>query len=74
MRTVGLTVHLEEGMYVASGHEDFEGMRYSFVAEGQTWDALKSDLQEVTNALYYDATKPDRITLHLVHDDELMVA
>jgi hypothetical protein len=74
MRTVELQVQLEDGTYIASGHEDFEGMRYSFVAEGQTWGALRADLQDVVNALYYDAPKPDRILLHLVHDDELLVA
>ena len=74
MRTVALQVHLEEGLYTASGHEDYEGMRYSFIAEGADWDALKADVQDVARALYYDSPKPDRITLHLVHDDELMVA
>jgi hypothetical protein len=49
-------------------------MRYSFVAEGQTWEALRADLQDVVKALYYDTAKPERITLHLVHEDELMVA
>jgi len=72
--SVELNVHLEEGMYIASGHEEFEGMRYRFVAEGATWDELKADLQQVTNSLYYDVPKPERIALHLVHDDELMVA
>ena len=74
MRTVELQVRYQDGVYVASGHEDLNNMRFSIVAEGSTWDALKADLQEVVQAIYFDTPKPARITLHLVHDEELLVA
>ncbi len=74
MRTVNLQVQYESGVYVASGHEDLNGMRFSIIAEGGTWDTLKTDVQEVVHAIYYDTPKPDRISLHLVHDEELLVA
>lgn len=74
MRTVDLQVHYEDSMYIASGHEDLNGLRFSIIAEGSTWDALKLDVQEVVNAIYYDTPKPERLTLHLVHDEELLVA
>ena len=74
MRSVDLQVQYEGGVYVAAGHEDFNGLRFSIIAEGSTWDALKGDVQEVVNAIYYDTPKPQRITLHLVHDEELLVA
>lgn len=74
MRTVELQVHYEEGSYVAVGHEDLNNLRFSIIAEGTTWDALKLDVREVVTAIYFDTPKPDRITLHLVHDEELQVA
>ena len=74
MRTVDLQVHYEDGSYVAIGHEDLNSLRFSVIAEGATWEALKVDVHEVVNAIYFDTPKPDRITLHLVHDEELQVA
>ena len=73
MRTVELQVQYEDGGYVAAGHEDLNGLRFSIIAEGASWEALKSDVQDVVNAIYYDTPKPDRVTLHLVHDEELQI-
>lgn len=72
MRSVAVQVHYENGGYVAAGYEDFNGLRFSIVGEGATWEALKTDVREVVDAIYYDTPKPDRISLHLVQDEELL--
>ena len=74
MRSVTLQVELEDGIYTATGHEIVNGARFSIIAEGANWDLLKEDVQAVIEALYFDIPKPDSIHLHLVHDEELMVA
>ena len=72
MRIVNVNVRLTDHGYVAEGFEDFGALRYSILSEGATWDGLKTDLREVVNAIYYDTPKPDRIVLHLQHEDELL--
>ncbi len=74
MRSVDLQVHLEDGKYIASGHEMVNGVRFSILAEGDNWDALKADVQAVLRAVYYDTPKPDTVHLHLLHDERLLDA
>ena len=74
MRVVDLNVSFQNDAFVASGYEDRDGMRYSIEAQGATWDGLKADLCEVVNAIYYDTAKPDRVALHLHHDEEVLFA
>ncbi len=74
MRAINLQVTYEEGFYTATGREETSTMTYSIVAEGETWEKLKVDVQEVVNAVYYDTAKPDVISLDLVLHEELLVA
>ncbi len=43
--------------------------------QGDTWDELCANVREVVDA-FYDGTsaKPKKVRLHLVHDQELLVA
>ena len=74
MRTLDLRVRLEDGRYHAVGQEETDSLIYSVIAEGATWDELKTDVKEVLNAVYYDTSKPDRIFLHLEHKEQLLVS
>lgn len=74
MRAIELQVTYDNGFYTAVGRDETEAMTYSIVAEGETWEKLKADVQEVLNAVYFDTTKPDVVRLDLVLHEELLVA
>ncbi len=42
--------------------------------EGDTGDALRKNVIEATSAFFFDQPRPDRIRLHLVRDEILLVA
>ncbi len=64
-------VHQEEdGGYWA------EAETKAIITQGDTWQELRANVQEALDA-YYGATgeqRPSRVRLHLVHDEELLVA
>jgi predicted RNase H-like HicB family nuclease len=48
----------------------------TIVTEGDTWEELRRNAQEVVRAFYFDQPQklPDTIRLHLVRDEVLAVA
>ena len=42
--------------------------------EADTWDELRRNVLEATSAFFFDRPRPDRIRLHLVRDEILLVA
>jgi hypothetical protein len=56
----------EDGRYVA------EARGNGIATDGASWDDLKSNVQELIAAYYFDAEKPT--TIHLLHNEVLAVA
>jgi hypothetical protein len=46
----------------------------SIFTEADTWDQLRKNVVEATSAFFFDRPRPDRIRLHLVRDETLLVA
>ncbi len=48
----------------------------AIVTEGNTWDELRENVQEVVRAFYFDQPekRPGRLRLHLVRDEVLACA
>ncbi len=59
-----------DGGYVA------ECLGESIITEGDTWDQLRTNVQEAVRGFYFDApgNLPARIRLHLVRDEVLACA
>jgi len=55
----------EDGGFVA------ECLSHDIFTEGDTWDALRKNVQEAVSAYFFDQPKPSRIRLHLVRDEVL---
>jgi len=51
-----------------------ECLSYDIFTQGNSWDELRSNVQEAVNGYFYDRPKPDRIRLHLVRDEVLACA
>lgn len=54
-----------DGGYVA------ECLTESIVTQGDTWDELRANVKEATEAFYYDGPKPKYVRLHLVRNELL---
>jgi len=50
-----------------------ECLAESIFTEGDTWDELRKNVLEATSASFFDRSSPDRIRLHLVRDEILLV-
>ncbi len=61
-------VQESEGSYCAAC------LTESIFTEADTWDQLRKNVIEVTSAFFFDPPRPERIRLHLVRDEILMVA
>jgi hypothetical protein len=48
-----------------------EALGESIFTEGDTWDALRTNVREAVRAFYFDQPAPDRVRLHLVRDEVL---
>jgi hypothetical protein len=46
----------------------------SIFTEGDTWDELRKNVLEATSAFFFDRPRPERVRLHLVRDEVLLVA
>ena len=46
-----------------------EALGESIFSEGDTWDALRANVQEAVKAFYFDRPAPARLRLHLVRDE-----
>ena len=57
-----------DGGYVA------ECISEPIFTQGDNWDELKANVQEATEAYCFDKPAPQRIHLHLVHDEILNYA
>lgn len=51
-----------------------ECLTESIFTEGDTWDELRQNVLEATFAFFFDRPRPERVRLHLVRDEVLLVA
>ena len=51
-----------------------ECLNESIFTEAGTWDELRKNVLEAISAFFFDRPGPDRIRLHLVRDEILLVA
>ena len=51
-----------------------ECLTESIFTEGDTWDELRKNVLEATSAFFFDRPRPERVRLHLVRDEVLLVA
>jgi hypothetical protein len=51
-----------------------ECLTENIFTEGDTWDELRLNVLKATSAFFFDRPRPDRIRLHLVRDEILLVA
>jgi hypothetical protein len=51
-----------------------ECLTESIFTEADTWDQLRKNVLEATSAFFFDRPRPERIRLHLVRDEILLVA
>lgn len=58
----------------ADGGYCAECLTENIFTEGDTWEELRQNVVEATNAFFFDHPRPDRIRLHLVRDEVLSVA
>ncbi len=63
------SVHREnDGGFVA------ECLSHDIFTQGNSWDELRSNVQEAVSVCFFDQPKPERIRLHLVRDEVLACA
>ena len=51
-----------------------ECLTENIFTEGDTWEQLRKNVLEATEAFFFDQPKPERVRLHLVRDEILSVA
>ena len=51
-----------------------ECLTENIVTQGDTWEDLRSNVQEAVRAFFFDRPRPARIRLHLVRDEVLALA
>ena len=51
-----------------------ECLTESIFTEADTWDELRKNVLEATSAFYFDRSRPERVRLHLVRDEVVLVA
>ena len=51
-----------------------EGLSYDIFTQADSWDELRSNVQEAVSGYFFDQIKPERIRLHLVRDEVLACA
>jgi hypothetical protein len=51
-----------------------EALGEDIVTQGDTWEELKANVQDVVKAFYFDGGKPSYVRLHLRKDEILAVA
>jgi predicted RNase H-like HicB family nuclease len=57
-----------DGGYVA------ECLSHDIFTEADTWEQLRTHVQEAVTAYFFDQPKPEKIRLHLVRDEVLACA
>ena len=68
MEIVFSVYHENDGGFVA------ECLSHDIFTQANSWDELRSNVQEAVSGYFYDQTKPERIRLHLVRDEVLSCA
>jgi predicted RNase H-like HicB family nuclease len=63
-----------EAVQDADGGYSAECLTENIFTQGDTWDELRANVIDATNAYFFDQTKPERTRLHLVRDEILSVA
>ncbi|HJY06465.1 MAG TPA: hypothetical protein VJ323_09110 [Bryobacteraceae bacterium] len=58
----------------ADGGYCAECLTENIFTEGASWDELRKNVVEATEAFFFDRPAPTRIRLHLVRDEVLSVA
>lgn len=51
-----------------------ECLSHDIFTQGNSWDELRTNVQEAVTAYFFDQPKPSAIRLHLVRDELVMVA
>jgi predicted RNase H-like HicB family nuclease len=51
-----------------------ECLSHDIFTQGNSWDELRSNVQEAVSGYFFDQPKPERIRLHLVRDEVLACA
>ena len=51
-----------------------EALGESIFTQGDSWEELRSNVQEAVEAFYFDGRKPASIRLHMVRDEVLATA
>jgi predicted RNase H-like HicB family nuclease len=55
----------------AEGGYSAECLTENIFTQGTTWDELRANVREATEAYFYDAPRPKYIRLHLVRNEVL---
>lgn len=55
----------------AEGGYSAECLTENIFTQGRTWDELRANVREATEAYFYDAQRPKYIRLHLVRNEVL---
>ena len=58
----------------ADGGYTAEGLGEAIFTQGDTWEQLRANVLEATQAFYFDRPAPSAIRLRLVRDEVLSVA
>ncbi len=68
-------VHVSELVFEvfeeAEGGYSAECLTENIFTQGKTWDELRANVKEATEAYFYDGPKPKYIRLHLVRNEVL---
>ena len=51
-----------------------ECLTHDIFTQGDTWEALRANVQEAVAAFFFDQPKPEQLRLHLVRDEVLTCA
>lgn len=58
----------------ADGGFTAKALGESIFTQGDTWDELRSNVQEAVEAFYFDSPKPASLRMHMVRDEVLAIA
>lgn len=50
-----------------------EAIGEGIITQADTWDDLRRNVRDATEAYFFDSTPPERIRLHLIRDEILAV-
>ncbi len=58
----------------ADGGYSAECLTENIFTQGDSWEELKANVREAVTAFFFDRPAPERIRLHLVRDEMLVLA